>query len=475
MGQEINRTRFSDDDFARFDARLAEETRALSALVRQQKLASHCCRVGFEVEAWLVDHNHFPAPINREYLETLQHPLVVPELSRFNVELNGTPQALRGRPFSALETELRHTWLQCLETSHRMDSALMLIGILPTIRESDLTMANISALNRFQALNDQILQRRGGRPLTVDIEGIESLHLVHDDVMLEAAATSFQVHLQVPAGESVRYYNASLIASAPVLALGVNSPFLFDRLLWQETRIPLFEQAVAILPPDADPADRRVSFGSGYLQDSIDEYFLDNVRRYPVLLPIESTAPPESLPHLRLHNGTVWRWNRPLIGFEADGSPHLRIEHRVLPAGPSLIDMIANAAFYTGLVTYLASEATPPETGLAFTDARANFYAAARHGLDARLRWNGTDGNPVRELLLEELLPMARHGLRMCDVEEDELERYFDILVARAQGGCTGATWQRAYVGRHGRDFLRLCAAYLEHQRSGAPVHEWEL
>ncbi|HCU53376.1 MAG TPA: glutamate--cysteine ligase [Gammaproteobacteria bacterium] len=473
MGQEISRTRFSDDDFARFQERVAEETRRFSELTQQQKLSAHGRRVGFELEAWLVDHSLYPAPINSEYLAALRNPLVVPELSRFNVELNGSPQVLRDRAFSSLEAELRDTWQHCLDVSHRLDSALMLIGILPTIRERDLTMANASALNRFKALNEQILSRRGGRPITVDIEGVESLHLVHDDVMLEAAATSFQVHLQVPAAECVRYYNASLIASAPVLALGVNSPFLFNRLLWQETRIPLFEQAVAMLPSDADPANRRVSFGSGYLQEQIDEYFLDNLRRYPVLLPIVHDTPLDMFAHLRLHNGTIWRWNRPLVGFDDDGTPHVRIEHRVLPAGPSLIDMLANAALYTGLVTALATQPVAPETGLPFPKARANFYAAARYGLEARLHWMQSPETGARELLEQELLPLARHGLRSLDIHEADIERYFDVLSARVRSGQTGAAWQRAYTERHGRDFLRLSAAYLEYQRSGAPVHEW--
>jgi len=475
VGQEINRTRFSDDDFAQFERRLADETGRLAGQIRDCQLSAHDYRIGFEIEAWLVDHNLTPAPVNFEYLAALQDPLVVPELSRFNVELNCTPRLLQGAAFTQLEDELRATWQRCALVSHDMDSALLLIGILPTIRDTDLTLANVSSMRRFVALNEQILRRRGGRPLTIDIEGHESLHLVHDDVMLEAAATSFQVHLQVPADETRRYYNASLIASAPVLALGVNSPFLFGRQLWQETRIPLFEQAVAILPPDADPADRRVSFGSGYLLHGMDEYFYDNLRRYAVLLPILDDGAPERYPHLRLHNGTIWRWNRPLVGFDDDGTPHLRIEHRVLPAGPSLIDMLANAAFYVGLVTMLATRDPPPEQQLPFETARANFYAAARHGLDARLDWLSLRTMRVRDLLLDELLPLARTGLKHHDIDARDIERYFDILEARVKSGQTGADWLRAYTSRHGRDFLKLSAAYLENQRSGAPVHEWPL
>lgn len=475
MGQEINRTRFTDEDFARFEARLAEETRRLAELVYGGGLANEGFCIGFEIEAWLVDRHCFPSPTNDEYLAALNSALVVPELSRFNVELNGTPQPLRGRAFSLLESELNNTWRHCLDVARELDGGLVLIGILPTIRESDLTMANVSLMRRYAALNEQILRRRGGRPIQIAIDGPESLRTRHDDVMLEAATTSFQVHLQVPACEMVRFYNASLIASAPVLALGVNSPFLFEHLLWEETRIPLFEQAVAILPLGADPRHRRVSFGAGYLRDGIDEYFADTLKRYPVLLPFVSDAPAETFAHLRLHNGTIWRWNRPLVGFDAAGRPHLRIEHRVLPAGPSIVDMLANAVFYTGLATALAREARAPEQELSFEAARENFYATARHGLDAHITWRSDANVPVRELLLDELLPLAREGLDGHAIAAADANRYLDVLEARVRSGQTGAVWQRRWTEAHGRDYLKLSAAYLERQRSGAPVHQWSL
>jgi len=473
VGQEISRSHFSDEDFARFKAQLADETERFAGLVRSGALVDEGFCIGFEIEAWLVDRHGFPSPTNTEYLAALNNALVVPELSRFNVELNGTPQPLHGRAFAQLEAELEATWRHCLDVAHDLEVGLMLIGILPTVRESDLTMANISPMRRYAALNEQILRHRGGRPIEIDIAGVESLRTQHNDVMLEAAATSFQVHLQVPARDMVRFYNASLVSSAPVLALGVNSPFLFGRLLWDETRIPLFEQAVAMLPLGANPSDRRVSFGAGYLRENIAEYFTDILNRYPVLLPFNHNANPEALAHMRLHNGTIWSWNRPLIGFDGSNRPHLRIEHRVLPAGPSILDMLANAAFYAGLATALAREAHPPEEQLSFEATRENFYAAARHGLDARITWRSQRNVPVRELLLDELLPQAREGLARHRIDPDDIDRYFDVLVARAQSGQTGAAWQRRWTEIHGRDLLRLNAAYLECQRSGAPVHEW--
>ncbi len=473
MGQEVDRIRFTEQEFVRFGERARAESVLFGRMARGGKLSGKGFMIGFELEAWLVDHGLAPAPINEAYLAALADPLVVPELSRFNVELNGTPLALRADAFSALEHELTRTWRHCLDVSHEMDAALVLIGILPTIRQSDLVLKNVSALRRYAALNEQILRLREGRPIRLAIDGDEPLRIAHADVMLEAATTSFQVHLQVPADAALRFYNASLVASAPVLAAGTNSPFLFGHRLWHETRVPLFEQAVATESGACSAEDRRVTFGSGYLRENVAEHFEDVVRRFPVLLPLPSDDDPSRFSHLRLHNGTVWHWNRPLIGFDDDGATHVRIEHRVLPAGPSLLDMVANAAFYVGLASALATLSRPVEADVPFDAARESFYAAARNGLDAQIAWLDGRIHPVRTLLLDELLPMARQGLRWHGIDTDEIERWLGILEQRVRTRRTGSAWQRAFVERHGRDFQPMLADYLEHQRSGAPVHEW--
>jgi hypothetical protein len=472
MGQEISRIRFEPGDFEQFSARLVLETDLLDRWLREGRFDQTSYVAGFELEAWLLDRNFFPFPINEAYLKRLNDPLVVPELSKFNVELNGTPQLLTGRALSELETELTATWRRCLAVAHELQGTLVMIGILPTIRERDLTLANISPLNRFHALNHEVLKLRGGRPIRLDIAGRERLQLTHRDVMLEAATTSFQVHLQAPAEEAARYYNASVLLSAPLVAVSANSPCLFQKQLWDETRIPLFEQAVDT--GDAGhPEHRRVTFGSGYLQDSAAECFRENVERYQVLLPIRFDDGPDGLRHLRLHNGTIWRWNRLLVGFDGQATPHVRIEHRVMPAGPSIVDMIANAALYLGAARFLAGLRAAPEADLPFAQARDNFYRAARDGLAANVVW--LDGSRVdaRTLLLDEIVPMAREGLRILGVEEEESERYLDIIIARLRTGQNGAAWQRAHLEKHGRDSFRLTADYLEHQRTAMPVHEW--
>ena len=473
MGKEISETEFSPQDFERFAAELERETRSLERLLGGNRFAEADFAVGFELEACLLDRHYFPVAENERFLERLAHPLVVPELSRFNVELNGTPQRLEGRAFSTMETELEATWRHCLAVGHDIETTLIMTGILPTLRNRDLTLANISPRNRYHALNEQILKQRAGRPLRLAVEGRDRLDITHKDVMLEAATTSFQVHLQAPASEIARYYNASVILSAPLVALAANSPFLFGKSLWDETRVPVFEQTVDTVAAGSF-APRRVTLGSGYLNDALD-LFRENIERYPVLLPMRFEDGAARLRHLRLHNGTIWRWNRLLIGFDDSGAPSLRVEHRVMPAGPTVVDMIANAAFYVGAARFLAGLKQAPEDDLEFETARENFYRAARDGLEARLTWLGGTRVSARELLGDELVHMAREGLVLLGIDRDDAHRYLDLLRTRVRYGQNGAVWQRAYVEKHGRDFFRLTADYLANQRVGAPVHEWPI
>ncbi len=271
MGQEITRTSFAAADFQRFRDRLSDETERLTQCAAAGCFCDPRYVSGFELEAWLLDHAGFPNPVNEVYLRALNDPLVVPELSRFNVELNAPPVVMGAGMLSALEESLRLTWDKCQQVAHGMDTVLAMIGILPTIRDEDLCLANMSAVNRYGVLNAQVLQQRGGAPIRIDIQGEDHLQLSRLDVMLEAATTSFQLHLQVPFDQVGRYYNATLITCAPLLAAGVNSPLLFGHRLWQETRVPLFEQAVEVggYRGLAEPTVRRVTFGRDYVSSSL--------------------------------------------------------------------------------------------------------------------------------------------------------------------------------------------------------------
>ncbi|HRF73747.1 MAG TPA: glutamate-cysteine ligase family protein [Accumulibacter sp.] len=473
MGKEIGSAGFTADDFARFSQRLQLETTHAQAAYARGEFADEGLVAGFELEAWLINEHFFPVPLNVPFLERMDSPLVVPELSMFNVEINGTPQDLGGTALSQLESELTATWQQCRRVAADLGVSVIAIGTLPTLRERDLSLASMSPFKRYAALNEQVLRLRGGRPLALDIAGIDNLSLTHADVMLEAATTSFQVHLQTPVSEVARTYNASQILSAPLVALAANSPFLFGRALWHETRIPLFEQTVACCEP-GHSEHARVTFGSGYLAGDPTALFAENLSAYPVLLPFEEPGPVHAYAHLRLHNGTIWRWNRMLIGFDRDAVPHLRIEQRVMPAGPSIVDMIANAAFFYGAVRILARQSVAPESRLPFAVACDNFYRAARHGLEAQLGWVDGRRENVAELLLRELLPMAHEGLIELGLAAADIERYLAVISARLHSRQNGAAWQLAHYAKY-QDFFRLAADYLEHQRRLMPVHEWPI
>ena len=476
MGQEISQSEFTHRDFERFGERLRRETAILHDWLRERRFTPVSGVAGFEVEAWLVDRAGQPAPLNQAFLERMADPLVVPELSVFNIELNTPPLALGGGALRRMHDNLENLWRRCQRVAAELDATVALIGILPTLRDTDLTVDHMSDRERYRAINDQILRRRHGQPMQLAIHGAETLCLSHPDVMLEAATTSFQAHLQVAPDQAAVFFNAALALSAPLVAATANSPLLFGKVLWEETRIRLFEQGVD-LPGGAssdNPAYRRVTFGNDYIKASLLELFTENLAHYPPLLPVDlSEEPAERLPHLRLHNGTIWRWNRPLLGFEADGTPHLRIEHRAMPAGPSIPDLIANAALYHGLVHALARATPSVPVALPFAMSRANFYAAAQDGLRAEIVWLNGRRASLRQLLLEELLPLARRGLRALEIDAADADEYLGIVAARVDSGRTGSDWQRRFLARHGPDLNELTLAYLERQRSGRPVHEW--
>ncbi len=477
MGQEIEAARFTPDDFVEYAARLREETALLGEWFASGMFSPRDRMGGYELEAWLVDSQSRPAPLNEIFLNKLNNPMVVPELARFNVELNDHPQHLWGTAFSRFEASLGATWQQCIQCAAGLNAHLMMIGILPTLKASELTQANMSDLKRYRALNEQVLRLREGRPLELDISGREHLKAAHNSVMLEAATTSFQLHLKVHPKDARRALNASMIISAPMVAVTANSPYLFGHELWSETRIPLFEQSVAVggFAGASHGPLRRVTFGSGYVRDSLFEYFVENEQHYPILLPMHFHDGLEQMSHVRLHNGTIWRWNRPLIGFDYDGIPHLRIEHRVVPGGPTILDMIANAALFYGLMQALMTADTPPEQQLDFSAARDNFYTAAQQGLGAHISWlDGTRGT-VQNLLQGQLLPLARRGLQQLEIDVEDIDRYLGVIESRVRCGQTGTVWQRAYAACHGGDLAAMTQAYRRNQDSGVPVHEWAL
>lgn len=477
MGQEVAHEHFVNRDFDRFARRLREETEVLHALLEAGALSRHAPVLGLELEAWLIDAEGRPAARNDEFLAALGCPDVVTELGRFNFELNVPARPAAGDGLERLATDLQSLWDRCRGAASALGLQAVAIGILPSLTDADLSLTNLSARARYRALNEQMLRQRHGRPVRLAIDGPhgERVHSEHRDVMLEAAATSFQVHLQLPAERMVRGYNAALVASAPLVAACVNAPLLFGRRLWAETRIPLFEQAIGLAAREdgRGQALARVGFGSGYAGWSLVEPFVENLERFEPLLPMALDEPAARMPHLRLHNGTIWRWNRPLVGFDPDGRVHLRLEHRPLSAAPSVADSMANLAFAAGLIAALATQPDPPEQQLPFETARDNFYRAARDGLAAHVEWPGRRGATTAGELVLALLPAAADGLAWLGVPGADAARWLGIVEARVGSGQTGAAWQLRALDAAAGDTARMTLAYALRQATGEPVHRW--
>lgn len=485
MGQEVTTSHFHQADFKRFETRLQQETDHLHKLIETDAFSRHEPVAGLELEAWLVDHEGNPVADNEAFLQRLNNPDVVTELAKFNIELNVPPQNIAGDGLQKIEQALSDSWQQCQHTAQTMGIEVVSIGILPTLKDDQLCLSNMSARERYRALNEQVLRQRQGHAIHLDIASPYSqtaaadlpthLKSQHKDVMLEAGTTSFQAHLQVTPENAARYYNASILASAVTVAVAANSPYLFHHALWDETRIPLFEQAIDIGALEANYRGTfpRVSFGSGYSGFLLSECFRENIDLFPVMLPLDLGEQPEKMPHLRLHNGTIWRWNRPLIGFDNNQTPHLRIEHRVMAAGPTIADMMANLAFYYGLVAYLAHQDTPPELNTNFQTAKNNFYAASQRGLDADISWENQTQN-VASLITDKLIHQVKAGLKLLNVSAELSEKYLSLINARASSKQTGASWQREFIRQHGADFALLTREYILRQKSSAPVHTWD-
>jgi gamma-glutamyl:cysteine ligase YbdK (ATP-grasp superfamily) len=473
MGEEIGKSDFSEADFDTFKSRLARETSLLRQLQTEDGLSDVGPLIGLELEAWLIDHNFYPAPHNQSFLERLASESVVAELSRFNIEINTPVEEIAGEGLGRMHAHLSETMRQCASNAHDDVDTVVAIGTLPTLREEDLSLDMMTPSNRYAALNKEAMRQRKGALVSIDIDDCgdgEGFAASYEDVMAEAATTSLQLHLQLADEKMCAAYNASLLLSAPLVAISANSPFLFGQPLWHETRIPIFEQALA------QPTKlQRVTFGTGYAQDHLVELFEENLRDYPVMLPMcNDGKSDEDFACLKLHNGTLWRWVRPLVGRSSDGKPHIRIEQRVMAAGPSVLDMMANAALYFGAVEELSNYVDAAMAQLPFETARDSFYAAARNGLGAEIAWFGKRSPRPVVSVLADLIPMAERGLRSLGMAESLIDKYLSTIAIRLESRQNGANWQRAHFKRYG-DFHRLTADYLANQKSGLPVHEWAL
>lgn len=477
MGKEIGCGDYTDQDLQEFLNKLKNETNLLKKWFDEKSFAQNQNMTGIELEAWLVDENMLPDPYAPEFLENLNNKKVVPEIAKFNFEINSDPYKLNGNVFSNLEKELQHLWKQCEATANEQNKHPLLVGTLPLLRPHMLSMEYLSPQNRYSVMNNQVMRMREGKPLYIRLNGKDDLYMYMDSVIAECAATSLQVHLSVNQEDAKRYYNASMLATPFLISISANSPYFFGRELWDESRIAIFEQAVDLDAKACDGTNvKRVTLGNKYVQNSLFELFEENLLDYPILLPEKLDKDPNKLSHLNLHNGTIWRWNRPIVGVDKDGGHHLRIEQRTPSAGPTVKDSIANSMFAVGMVDYLVQLEEAPEDKIPFKDAIHNFYKASRQSFFCKVMWIDGKLHDIKDLLEFEIYPYVKQALLKRGIDKAEVEYYMDgIILQRIKKGVNGAIWQKAFIHMYGKRFQELLEKYSENSYKGKPVHEWEL
>jgi CBS domain-containing protein len=490
MGEQNVQLNKDESTHQAFMKSLLGEVHALEAMLNSGLIESGVHRIGAEQEMFLIDRAHKPATRALEILEVIDDPRFTHELGLFNLEANLAPLDLGGDCLSRLEAEAQEIYRHARETAARFDCDIALVGILPTLTKANLGLESMVPTPRYHALNDAICALRG-KDFEFTINGIDQLSMKHNNVMLEACNTSFQVHFQVSPEKFAKNYNIAQTITAPLLAAAVNSPVLLGKRLWHETRIAVFEHSIdtrskAFQERGLKP---RVHFGDRWLEESVTEIFKEDIARFRIVLTTDTEEDPlgmieegvmPSLNALRLHNGTVYRWNRPCYGVH-DNVAHLRIENRVIPSGPTVLDEIANAAFFYGMMAGMTEQVEDIRKLLSFGEVKSNFLAAAREGIRAQMNWFNDTHLPAQTLILEQLLPLAREGLHVEGIDADDIVRYVGVLQERVATRRTGARWALESLetmndaGTADQRLRCLVSSMVEQQSSGKPMSEWEL
>ncbi len=483
LEQDENRLRL-------FTKAVLNDLQAIEKMLDGGMMEENALRIGAEQEMFLVDSAMRPAPLIAEILEKADDARLTTEIGRFNIEANLTPLEFSGDCLRRLENELNEVVSIVKTAARELNGDVVLCGILPTIQMSDLVEGNLTPKPRYQELN-RVLTELHGNERHVHIKGLDELRLYLKDTYIEFSNTSFQIHLQPAIKNFVNFYNWSQAVTAPVLAAAVNSPILLGHRLWQETRLALFQHAVDERSPALHERNRpaRVSFGRDWVKDSILEVFREDVTRFRIILTREieenslELLKSGKIPNLdawRMHNGTIWRWNRACYGV-LNGVPSLRIEARFLPSGPSVVDEMANTAFFLGLMIALPAEFGDVRELMSFDDVKTNFFSTARFGLKTNINWLNGESFRAEKLILDELLPRARKGLESVGVDAADIEKYLGVLQERVAKKCTGASWMLESVAAMDKrakpnvQMRSLVAAMIENQETEVPVHEWKL
>ena len=490
MGVETVKLAENREQTQEFIKHLLRDIRAMERMLNEEMFETDPIRIGAEQEMCLVDKHGKPASISTELLDVLNDKSFTTELAKFNLETNLEPLEFRGKCLSRMEAGI-HTQLDKLrKVIKQFQGDVVLTGVLPTIRKSDLDIENLTPLPRYRALCQAINKLRGDE-YDLRIQGMDELLMRFDSPLLEACNTGFQVHLQVAPKEFVSKYNFAQAITGPVLASAVNSPILFGKRLWAETRVALFHQSIDTRKVgdhlrDSSP---RVTFGNEWLKESILEIYKEDIARYRVMLSsnvkedVDDVLDRGEIPKLmalQVHNGTVYRWNRPCYGV-SNGKPHLRIENRIFPSGPTVTDEIANAAFWLGLLNGMDDVYPEISKLLDFDDARMNFIAASKLGLDTKFKWIREKRYSAVELINKELLPIAKKGLQKAGVYDGDITSYLDIIEERTEAAQTGSYWMvKSYnslmkkVSRE-QALTAVTNAMIKNQKKGEPVHKWGL
>lgn len=490
MGEERVKLADSQEEVQQFMKSVLKDIRALDKMLQGDWFEADPIRIGAEQELCLVDRHSKAWPKAMEILGKLDdNERFTTELAKFNLEINLKPLEFGGDCLSKMEADLQGNIDEVREVAEDMGGEIVLTGILPTIRKVDVDLKNLTPLQRYRALCKAINKLRG-EEYELRIQGMDELLMKFDSPLLEACNTGFQVHLQVTPEEFVRKYNIAQAITGPVLAAAVGSPFLFGKRLWSETRIALFQQSVdtRTVGDHLRESSPRVTFGNEWVDESILEIFQEDTARYRVLLSSEVTedvekkleeGTPPMLKALQVHNGTVYRWNRPCYGV-TNGKAHLRIENRVFPSGPTVTDEIANTAFWLGLLNKMEDYYPDIREVMDFDNARLNFVAASKLGLDTTFRWIDNKRVNASNLITEELLPIAREGLEKASVNSSDISTYLDIIRARVESGQTATHWMiNNYADlmkeneAKEQTFAAITTAMIKNQKKGEPVHKW--
>jgi CBS domain-containing protein len=490
MGEERVKLADSQEEVQRFMKYVLKDIRALKKMLNEDGwFEKEPIRIGAEQELCLVDRHSKASPRNMEVLDKLNDENFTTEFAKFNLEINLDPIEFKDDCLTQMENQLQSKIDKVRSVVEEMGGEILLTGILPTIRKADVDLKNLTPLQRYRALCKAINKLRGG-DFDLRIQGMDELLMKFDSPLLEACNTGFQVHLQVTPEEFVRKYNIAQAITAPVLAAAVGSPIFFGKRLWSETRIALFQQSVdtRTVGDHLRESSPRVTFGNEWVNESILEIFQEDTARYRVMLSSEVTedveklleeGTPPGLNALQVHNGTVYRWNRPCYGI-SNGKAHLRIENRVFPSGPTVTDEMANAAFWLGLLNKMEDYHSDITEVMDFDDARMNFIAASKMGLDTKFRWLKDQRVNAVDLILKELLPIAREGLEKVNIQKGDIDGYLGTIEERVSSGQTGATWiinNYASLMKENsskeQTLAAITTAMIKNQKKGEPVHKW--